>query len=59
MDQFNQISKAVKDKTLQFSQAQGSTTEQLKELMSIANMVGLYDAADVIKRLIEQKTKSN
>lgn len=55
MDQCKQISEAVKNKTLQFSQSQESTTEQLKELMNIANMVGLYDAADVIKKIIEKR----
>lgn len=35
-----------------FDQAQGSTTDQLRLLRSIANRVGLYDAADVLARMI-------
>lgn len=31
-----------------------STNEQLQDLMNIANQVGLYDAADVIKGLLKK-----
>lgn len=58
MNQFKQISDAVKNKVLTFSQSQASTTEQLMELKAIANTVGLYDAADAIQRLIDQSSNS-
>jgi hypothetical protein len=35
-----------------FDQAQGSTEDQLRMLRSIANRTGLYDAADVITRML-------
>ena len=36
------------------SQVQYSVTKQLLELYKIANQNGLYDAADIIKRIIER-----
>lgn len=37
------------------SQAQYSVTEQLEELVDIANRHGLYDAADWLRRHLESK----
>ena len=37
------------------SQAQYSVTEQLYELIDIANQHGLYDAADWIQRTLESR----
>lgn len=36
-------------------QRQDSTQDQLEDLYKIANLTGMYDAADVIKQLIENK----
>lgn len=36
-------------------QAQYSLTEQLQELMVLANKSGLYDAADVVRDVLERK----
>lgn len=35
----------------QFQQTQRSTMEQLRDLMAVANRLGLYDAADAIKEV--------
>lgn len=35
-------------------QRQDSTEQQLKELHAVANRLGMYDAADVIKNLIKK-----
>ena len=40
-------------------QSQGSTLDQLKELHQLANQNGLYDAADLVRRLIENTEKRN
>lgn len=36
-------------KALNFPQRQDSTTEQLLDLIRVANMLGMYDAADAIE----------
>ena len=37
-------------------QHQGSLTDQLKELVTLANKAGLYDAADLIRyRILNEK----
>lgn len=36
-------------------QRQDSTQEQLKDLITVANRFGFYDAADFIKELIKQQ----
>lgn len=38
-----------------FDQAQDSTDDQLRMLRSIANRVGLYDAADAIQKMLVRK----
>jgi hypothetical protein len=39
-------------------QRQDSTLDQLKDLKKIADLAGMYDAADVIKQLIGDKDES-
>jgi hypothetical protein len=34
---------------------QDSTTDQLRDLYLVANQLGMYDAADVLKKLLEKK----
>jgi len=39
----------------QLGQVQYATDEQLRHLQAIANKLGLYDASDVIRILLENK----
>jgi hypothetical protein len=41
-----------------FDQVQCSTEEQLQALRAVANILGLYDAADVIRNILEAKPRS-
>ena len=36
-------------------QRQNSSAEQLRDLVSVANRLGMYDAADVISQLLAKK----
>lgn len=38
-------------------QHQGSLTDQLRELVTLANQNGLYDAADYIQRRLEEQNQ--
>lgn len=38
-----------------YDQRQDSVTEQLRDLTLIADCLGLFDAADVIRKRLEQK----
>lgn len=42
-------------KKMNVKQRQDSTTEQLIDVMTYANLLGCYDAADVIRNLLERK----
>ena len=36
-------------------QSQASLTDQLRELIQVANMVGLYDAADFLENIMKER----
>lgn len=36
-------------------QRQDSTNDQLRDLMFVANRLGMYDAADIIRNILEQR----
>lgn len=38
-----------------YQQRQDSTNSQLRELYAVANRFGLYDAADVIRNMLDKK----
>lgn len=44
-------------RTILVVQSQASLTDQLKELVYLANQNGLYDAADYITRALERKNR--
>lgn len=49
--------KLVLDTTPQQIQRQDSTDDQLKDLRVVANRLGMYDAADIIRTLLEKGKK--
>ena len=40
-----------------FSQCHYDTTYQLRLVRAVADRLGLYDAADVIERILDERTK--
>ena len=40
-------------------QRQDSTNDQLRDLQCVANILGMYDAADVIRIILEKKINRN
>jgi hypothetical protein len=49
--------KLVLDTIPQQTQRQDSTDDQLKDLRVVANRLGMYDAADIIRTLLEKGKK--
>lgn len=49
MDTLNQVKKAIENKQISTTQSQQSSTDQLKDLVQIANLLGLYDASDLVQ----------
>ena len=49
--------KLVLDTIPQQTQRQDSTDDQLKDLRIVANRLGMYDAADIIRTLLEKGKK--
>lgn len=41
-----------------YQQRQDSTNSQLRELYAVANRFGLYDAADILRNLLDNKPTS-
>jgi hypothetical protein len=51
------ISKEIRDQIPSLPQRQDSTTDQLRDLMAVANKLGMYDACDWIRDRLEKNTK--
>lgn len=53
-DRLSMLVKLANEHNISFGQSQVSTEEQLIELSAVANFLGLYDAADVVARMIRR-----
>ena len=52
MEKTKQVKYMMVKTNTKFGQSQDSTTDQLQELIGVANLLGLYDASDFIKNHI-------
>jgi hypothetical protein len=57
MDRTQKIKDLMRNSKVKFPQAQYSTDEQIQELLSVGNLIGLYDAVDALKTIIENNKK--
>ena len=57
MDMLNQVKKAIENKQISTTQSQQSSTDQLKDLVQIANLLGLYDASDLVQEAFLKSKK--